>query len=68
MAKQVFTLRRNRDGTVTFKTGRYRESFDARDKGLYETYEYIKMLAVTAGMSLSQELLEDLLREARGLK
>jgi len=68
VSKKSFTLRRNKDGTVTFRCGRYVESFDARDKGLLETYEYIRVAAVTAGLSLSEESLADLMREVRGLK
>lgn len=65
--KATITLRRNRDGTVTFKYGRYVESFDVEGKGLYETYEAIKWIAVTAGISLSESDLQDLYQEARGL-
>ena len=68
MAKKSFILRRNKDGTVTFRSGRYVEHFDPRDKGLLQTYDCIKFAAVTAGISLTQETLEDLMREARGLK
>lgn len=66
--KRSFTLRRNSDGTVTFRSGKYIEHFDPREKGLMETYEHIRIAAVTAGLSLSQPLLEELLHEARGLK
>jgi hypothetical protein len=73
MTRKSFILRRNADGTVTFKTrkpnGRwYVEHFSTDDKGLLQTYEYIKAAAVTAGISLSEPLLEELLREAQGLK
>lgn len=73
MAKKSFSVRRNADGTVTFKTrkpnGRwYYEHIDVQHKGMLETYDAIRYAAVTAGLSLSEPLLEDLLREARGLK
>jgi hypothetical protein len=67
LTKKTFTIRRNKDGTVTFRTKTFVEHFDGRDKGMLETYEYIKTLAVTAGISLNQETLEELLRDVRGL-
>lgn len=68
-----FTLRPNADGTATFRARRpdgrrYVEHFDVRDKGLVETYEAIRWSAVTAGLPLGEDMLEDLMREVRGLK
>lgn len=65
--RQTFTLRRTRDGVVTFKYGRYVESFDVEMLGAYETYERIRYAAITAGLSLNDETMAELLREAKGL-
>lgn len=65
--RQTFTLTRHKDGTVTFKFGRYIEHFIVSDKTYVETYEYIKWTAITAGLQLNQETLEDLLRRVRNL-
>ena len=65
--KASIVLRRNKDGTATFRYGRYVESFDVEGKGLYETYEAIKWIAITAGIELSDGVLEEFFREARGL-
>jgi hypothetical protein len=66
--KKSIVLRRNRDGTVTFRSGRYVEHIDVRMLGMLETYEAIRYAAVTAGVSLTDDLLAELLREARNLK
>jgi len=52
---------------VTFKYGRYVESFDVEMLGAYETYERIRYAAITAGLSLNDETMAELLREAKGL-
>lgn len=56
------------NGTVTFRYGRYVESFDIRDLGFLQTYERIKFAAITAGLPLTEQTLEDLFREVKGLK
>jgi hypothetical protein len=56
-----------RNKVVTFRYGRYIESFDIQDLGVYETYERVKYAAITAGLKLSEDTLEKLLREVRGL-
>ena len=66
--KTTFTLRRNRDGTATFRYGRYVEHIDPRHLGLMQTYEAIKYAAITAGLPLTEETLLDLMQTARGLK
>lgn len=68
MSRRNYSLRVNRDGTVTFKSGRYVEHIDIRWIGYLETYERLKLAALSAGFSLSQSTLEELLKEARGLK
>jgi hypothetical protein len=60
-------VKRHVDGTVTFKFGRYIEHIDMRHLGLFESYEALKYAAITAGLSLSEEPLEELFRIARGL-
>jgi hypothetical protein len=67
MTKLVYTIT-NHQGVVTFKYGRYVESFDIRDLGFLQTYERIKFAAITAGLPLTEETLEDLFREVKGLK
>lgn len=72
--KRDFTLRRNADGTATFRTRnpdtgrRYIEHLDPRLEGPFTTFERIKWAARTANLNLSDDLVEDLMREARGLK
>jgi hypothetical protein len=65
--KKVVSLRRYADGTVEFRAGSYRETIDAANLGDWETYEWIKWAAITAGISLTEEYLEELFREARGM-
>lgn len=65
--KKVFTLRRNNDGTVTFRSGRYVEHIDVSTKGLMETYDALKYAAICAEVPVSDDILEDLMREAKGL-
>jgi hypothetical protein len=69
---RTFSLNRNADGTATFRAklperGEYIEHIDARNLGLLETYERFEYAAICAGLSLNPALLEELLREARGL-
>ncbi len=68
MARRNYTLRVHKDGTITFKSGRYVEHIDIRFIGYLETYERLKIAALTAGFSLKESTLEELLKEARGLK
>jgi hypothetical protein len=56
------------NGTVTFRYGKYVESFDIRDLGFLQTYERIKFAAITAGLPLNEDTLQDLFREIKGLK
>jgi hypothetical protein len=65
--KAQVVLRRNADGTATFKYGKYRESFEVVNKGYVETYEAIKYAAITAGIVLSEEILDEFLHEAKQL-
>ena len=60
MAERVLTLKRNEDGTVTIQSGRYREHVDVRFKGPFDTYEAIKWAIITAGFSLPEEEIEEL--------
>lgn len=68
MARKTFTIKRHGDGTVTFRSGRYVENIDIRYKGMLETYEAIKYAAISAHIVLNQDTLEEVLREAKGLK
>jgi hypothetical protein len=61
-------LRANADGTATFRFGNYVEHFDAANLGLLETYERCRYAAVAAGLSLTPERLEELMRAAKGLE
>lgn len=63
MAEKILTLRRNRDGTVTIRSGRYREHVDVRFKGPFDTYEAIKWAIITAGFSLSEQEIERMVRQ-----
>jgi hypothetical protein len=72
MARQSFIVRRNADGTATFRVRRenrsdYIEHFDPRIQGPVQTWEQLKWAAVTAGFGLSDDMLEQLMREVRGL-
>jgi hypothetical protein len=66
MGKVNYTLRA-RNGVVTFKTGRYVESFDIRDLSIYESWERIRFAALTAGITLNEDTVTKLLREVKGL-
>lgn len=65
--KKVLRLRRNADGTVTLRCGRYVEHIDAANKGLVDTWDSVKIAAMTAGFHLTPEEIDELFREARGL-
>lgn len=67
MSKKQFLLTRSTKGIVTFQYGKYIESFDVEVVGIYETYERIKWAAITAGLTLTEETMEQLTQEARGL-
>jgi hypothetical protein len=66
VGKLVYSIA-ERKGVVTFTYGRYVESFDIRGLGMYEVYERIRFAALTAGLPLSQDSLEQLLREVKRL-
>jgi hypothetical protein len=66
--RKLFSLRRNSDGTVTFRCERYVEHFSVKDKTYVETYEAIRWGCLTAGLELQQDTLEELLREVRNLR
>jgi hypothetical protein len=63
--KATVSLRRNRDGTATFKYGGYVESFEINGKERDEVYEHIRWIAITAGIPLSKEVLLDMYKETR---
>lgn len=65
--KKTFTIRRNKDETITFRYGGYVEHLGIEGKGMLQIYEGIKYAAITAGLSLTEETLEELLRESQGL-
>lgn len=67
MARESFKLD-NKNGTVTFKYGSFVESFDIEFLGPYDTFERIRYAAITAGISLSDETLEQLLREVKNFE
>lgn len=67
MATKTFNIRRNRDGTITFRFGRYVEHIGIEGKGFLQIYESIKYAAITAGLSLTDSHVEELLREVQGL-
>lgn len=62
-----YQLTRTKNGVVTFKFEGYIESFDVQVLGVYETYERIRWAAITAGITLTEVSMEQLLLEARGL-
>ena len=67
MSRKTFSLRRLRSGVVVFRYGSYIESFDVEVIGPLQTYERNKWAAITAGLQLNQDTLDDLMREAKGL-
>lgn len=62
MAARTLTVRRNRDETVTIRSGRYIESIDIRFKSPYEKYEYIRSAIVTAGFEFTPHV-EEMVRK-----
>ena len=64
MTSVSYTLTR-KGSVVTFKCGKYIESFDVEMLGWYETYERVKYAAITAGVSLNEDTIEKLMKEVR---
>lgn len=67
MSRKTVSLRRNADGTATFRYEGYVQHVDVANLGLLETYEHVKFAAICAGLQLSEETLDELFRAARGL-
>lgn len=63
MTQKVLTLKRNGDGTVTIRSGRYREHVDVRFKGPFDTYEAIKWAIITAGFSFDDAEIEQMVMQ-----
>jgi hypothetical protein len=62
--KRSYSLRLNKDGTITFRSGTYIEHFEMQ--GLTETYDRVKYAAVCADISLNEATLERDLKELLG--
>jgi hypothetical protein len=59
------TLRLNRDGTFTLKLRGSTQNIEGRNKTPDELHDAIKWTAITADVSLSDELVDLLIAEAR---
>lgn len=66
-ARKSFIFRRNADGTVTFRVGRYIEHIDASNMGSVELYDRLQYAAITANLPLTEKTLMELWEEAKGL-
>ncbi len=62
MAQRTLTVRKNADGTVTIRGGRYVESFNLEFKSHWDKYEYIRSAIITAGFTYTEEI-EEMVRK-----
>jgi len=69
VARKTLVLRKNKDGTVTLRCPEthYVEHIDVSNKGFMETYDAVRFAAITAGFHPTDEDLQELFREAKGL-
>jgi hypothetical protein len=63
--RKTVTLRKNRDGTVLLRAGRYVESFDPFHLTKDELVDRVRWIAITGNVSMSEDSIRDLLRENR---
>ena len=61
----TYSVRKNADGTMTFRAGRYVEAISTTGKTPVELAVVLRWAAVTAGISVKEE---DITRTIQGLK
>jgi transglutaminase-like putative cysteine protease len=62
MAQQTLSVRKNADGTMTIRSGKYKESVEIRSKTPFEKFEAVKWAILTAGFAFTEEV-EEIVRK-----